>query len=126
MPAPQVIIKLKTGAKKDGSLTAIEAETLLESGSFAGAVLAINAVMICSFYQWPSFEYRGAEVLTNKPSIAAYRAPTAPHTFFALDSQMESLAHLLGVDPITFRERNMSREGDKMTQGAPWASHGAR
>ena len=126
MPAPQVIIKLKTGAKKDGSLTAIEAETTLESGAFAGAILAINAVMIGSFYQWPNFEYRGTEVLTNKPSIAAYRAPTAPHTFFALDSQMESLARQLGLDPIEFRERNMAHEGDKMTHGQSWASHGAR
>jgi CO/xanthine dehydrogenase Mo-binding subunit len=113
MPAPQVIIRLKTGARKDGSLTAIEADTVLESGAFAGAILAINAVMLGSFYQWPSFEYRGREVLTNKPSIAAYRAPTAPHTFFALDSQMESLARALGLDPVEFRERHMAREATR-------------
>jgi CO/xanthine dehydrogenase Mo-binding subunit len=125
MPAPQVIIRLKTGVKKDGTLLALEADTTLESGAFAGAVLAINAVMICSFYRWPSFEYHGREVLTNKPSIAAYRAPTAPHTFFALDSQMESLARALGLDPIELRERHMSRQGDTMTHGRPWATHGA-
>jgi CO/xanthine dehydrogenase Mo-binding subunit len=125
MPAPQVVIRLKTGAKKDGTLMALDAETTLEAGAFSGAALAINAVMLASFYQWPNFEYRGREVLTNKPSIAAYRAPTAPHTFFALDCQMESLAQMLGLDPIAFRERHMSHQGDRMTQGQPWASHGA-
>src|SRR6185369_3181232 len=125
MPAPQVIIRLKTGAKKDGTLMALDAATTLEAGAFSGAALAINAVMLASFYQWPNFEYRGREVLTNKPSIAAYRAPTAPHTFFALDCQMEALAQMLGLDPIAFRERHMSHQGDRMTQGAPWASHGA-
>ena len=39
MPAPQVIIRLKTGVKRDGTLMALEAETIIESGAFSGAVL---------------------------------------------------------------------------------------
>src|SRR5215470_13170032 len=91
MPAPQVIIRLKTGVKRDGTLMALEAETVLDTGAFSGTVLAVSGVFLASLYKWPSFEVRGFEVLTHKPSIAAYRAPVAPHTIFALDSHMEQI-----------------------------------
>src|SRR5438093_2184052 len=125
MPAPQVIIRLKTGVKKDGSLTALEAETVLESGAFSGTVLAVSSVFLGSLYKWPAFEVKGSEVLTHKPSVAAYRAPAAPQTIFAIDSQMEQMARALGVDSTEFRARHLSRPGDPMANNQPWASNGA-
>jgi CO/xanthine dehydrogenase Mo-binding subunit len=125
MPAPQVIIRLKTGAKKDGTLTALEAETVLESGAFSGAVLAVSAVFLGSLYKWPAFDIKGSEVLTHKPSVAAYRAPVAPQSIFAIDSQMDALAKALGLDPVEFRARHLSRPGDPMVNNQPWASMGA-
>jgi CO/xanthine dehydrogenase Mo-binding subunit len=125
MPAPQVIIRLKTGAKKDGTLTALEAETIIESGAFSGAVLAVSAVFLGSLYQWPAFDIKGSEVLTHKPSVAAYRAPVAPQSIFAIDSQMEALARALKLDPVAFRARHLSRPGDPMVNSQPWASMGA-
>jgi CO/xanthine dehydrogenase Mo-binding subunit len=124
MPAPQVIIRLKTGARRDGSLTALEAETVLESGAFSGTVLAVSAVFLGSLYRWPAFDIKGSEVLTHKPSVAAYRAPVAPQTIFAIDSQMEELACALGLDPVEFRARHLSRPGEPMVNNQPWASHG--
>jgi hypothetical protein len=85
--------------KRDGTLMALEAETILESGSFSGAVLTMSAVFIAQLYKWPSFDVKGFEVLTHKPSVAAYRAPTAPQTFFAVDSHMEQIALELWLDP---------------------------
>ncbi len=126
MPAPQVIIRLKTGVKRDGTLVALEAETILESGAFAGAVLAMSAVFLGSLYKWPSFDIRGFEVLTHKPSIAAYRAPTAPQTTFAIDSHMEQIARILGLDPVEFRLQHLIQEGDPMANGQPWQSNGAK
>ena len=126
MPAPQVIIKLKTGAKRDGTLMALDGETIIESGAFSGAVLTMSAVFLSSVYQFPNFEVRGFEVLTHKPSIAAYRAPTAPQTFFAIDPQMEQMALALKVDPVEFRLRHLMKEGDPMANGQPWQSNGAR
>jgi CO/xanthine dehydrogenase Mo-binding subunit len=125
MPAPQVIIRLKTGARRDGTLMALEAETVLESGAFSGTVLAVSAVFLGSLYRWPAFDIKGSEVLTHKPSVAAYRAPVAPQTIFAIDSQMEQLAHALGVDAVEFRARHLSRPGDPMVNNQPWASNGA-
>jgi CO/xanthine dehydrogenase Mo-binding subunit len=124
MPAPQVIIRLKTGAKRDGMLTALEAETVLESGAFSGTVLAVSAVFLGSLYKWPAFDIKGSEVLTHKPSVAAYRAPVAPQTIFAIDSQMASLARALDLDPVEFRARHLSHPGDPMVNNQPWASHG--
>src|SRR5262249_54349847 len=124
MPAPQVIIRLKTGAKRDGTLMALEAETVLESGAFSGTVLAVSAVFLGSLYRWPAFDIRGSEVLTHKPSVAAYRAPVAPQTIFAIDSQMEHLARELGLDPVEFRARHLTRPGEPMVNNQPWASHG--
>ena len=125
MPAPQVIIRLKTGVKRDGSLMALEAETVLESGAFSGTVLAVSAVFLGSLYKWPAFDIKGSEVLTHKPSVAAYRAPVAPQTIFAIDSQMEHLARALDLDPIEFRKRHLSRPGEPMANNQPWASNGA-
>jgi CO/xanthine dehydrogenase Mo-binding subunit len=125
MPAPQVIIKMKTGAKRDGTLMAIEAEAILESGAYSGAVLAVAGVFLASLYLFQNFDVKGFEVLTHKPSIAAYRAPVAPQTIFAIDSQMEQMAKKLGVDPVEFRLRHLQREGDKMANNQPWLSNGA-
>src|SRR5215470_16147320 len=123
-PAPQVIIRLKTGVKRDGTLMALEAETVIESGAFSGAVLAVSSVFLASLYLWPAFEVRGFEVLTHKPSIAAYRAPVAPHTIFAIDSHMEQIALALGIDPVEFRLRYLQSEGKPMANNQPWLNNG--
>jgi CO/xanthine dehydrogenase Mo-binding subunit len=86
----------------------------------------MSAVFLSSVYQWPNFDVRGFEVLTHKPSIAAYRAPTAPHTFFAIDSQMEQMARELKLDPVEFRMRHLMKEGDPMANGQPWQPNGAK
>jgi CO/xanthine dehydrogenase Mo-binding subunit len=126
MPAPQVIIKLKTGVKRDGTLMALDAETVIDSGAFSGAVLAVSAVFLGSMYKWPSFDIRGFEVLTHKPSVAAYRAPVAPQTIFAIESQMEQIARDLDLDSVEFRMRHLIQEGDPMVNGQPWQSNGAK
>jgi CO/xanthine dehydrogenase Mo-binding subunit len=126
MPAPQVIIRLKTGVKRDGTLMALEAETILDAGAISGTVLTMSGVFLGSLYRWPSFDIRGFEVLTHKPSVAAYRAPTAPQTIFALDSHMEDIARQLGLDPTGFRLRHLMREGDPMANDQVWQSNGAR
>ncbi len=126
MPAPQVIIRLKTGVKRDGTLMALEAETILDAGAFSGTVLAVSAVFLGSMYKWPAFDIRGFEVLTHKPSVAAYRAPVAPQTIFAIESQMQQIARALELEPVEFRMRHLIQEGDPMVNGQPWQSNGAK
>src|SRR5204862_193731 len=106
------------------TLVALDGEVVIESGAFSGAVLAVSGVFLASLYKWPAFDVRGFEVLTHKPSIAAYRAPVAPHTIFAIDSQMEQIARTIGEDPVAFRLRHVEREGDPMANGQPWLNNG--
>ena len=90
-----IITPQDRGRRSDGTLVALDAETVIESGAFSGAVLAVSAVFLGSMYKWPAFDIRGFEVLTHKPSVAAYRAPVAPQTIFAIESHMEQIARTL-------------------------------
>jgi CO/xanthine dehydrogenase Mo-binding subunit len=126
MPAPSVTIKLKTGVKKDGTPLALEAETVIEAGAYSGAVLTMSGVFLASVYQWPAFQVTGYEVLTHKPSIAAYRAPMAPQTAFVIDSHMDQIARQLGLDPAAYKLRYLQTGGDLMAHGQPWQPNGAR
>src|SRR5215212_446199 len=126
MPAPSVTIKLKTGVKKDGTPLALEAETVIEAGAYSGAVLTMSGVFLASVYQWQNFQVTGYEVLTHKPSIAAYRAPMAPQTAFVIDSHMDQIARHLGLDPATYKLQHLEKGGDLMAHGQPWQPNGAR
>src|SRR5437773_1885844 len=64
-PAPQVIIRLKSGVKRDGTLMALEAETVIESGAVSGTVLAVAAVFLGSLYRSPAFAITGSEALLH-------------------------------------------------------------
>jgi CO/xanthine dehydrogenase Mo-binding subunit len=126
MPAPAVVIRLKTGVKNDGTPLALEAETIVEAGAFSGALLTMSAVFLASVYLWPNFDVQGFEVLTNKPSVAAYRAPLAPQTHFAIDSHMDHIARKLGLDPAEYKLRYLQQGGDQMANGQEWAVNGAQ
>ncbi len=123
-PAPPAVIELKLGARRDGTLTALEGRAVFDAGAYAGAPLGIALLMIGSYYKIPNIELRGYEVLTHKPGNGAYRAPGAVQGTFAIESVMDELARTIGLDPIDFRLRNASRPGDPMVNGQPWPKMG--
>ena len=53
----------------------------------------------------------GYDVVTNRPKVAAYRAPGAPISEFAVECVMDELAKKLGMDPVEFRLKNAAKEG---------------
>jgi xanthine dehydrogenase molybdenum-binding subunit len=55
--------------------------------------------------------------VTNKPHVAAYRAPGATPTNFALESVIDEVGKALHLDPLGFRLQNVSRPGDPMPDG---------
>lgn len=125
-PAPEVIVELKTGAKRDGTLTALQARAILDAGCFPGGPLNNVCLLVGGLYRFPNFDIEGFEVLTHKPSQAAYRAPGAPHGTFAIESQMDALARRLGIDRMEFRLRHCADTGDLMPHGKPWPLIGMR
>jgi CO/xanthine dehydrogenase Mo-binding subunit len=56
-------------------------------------------------------------VVTNRPKVAAYRAPGAPIAEFAVESVVDELAEKLEIDPIEFRLKNAAKQGTKAAYG---------
>jgi CO/xanthine dehydrogenase Mo-binding subunit len=125
-PAPAAVVELRTGARRDGRLTALQARVVFDAGAYAGAPLGIALLLLGSYYQAANLDLRGYEVLTHKPGNGAYRAPGAAQATFALESQMDELARTLGMDPLELRLVNASRPGDPMISGQPWPRMGLR
>jgi CO/xanthine dehydrogenase Mo-binding subunit len=126
-PAPHSIIRLKTGARRDGTLTAIEGEILVDAGAFAsGWIMNSITSSIRDSYRFTAWQLTGKEVLTNKAPIGSYRAPGGPNGSFAIESQMDETARRLGLDPLAFRVKNLLREGDPLTNSEPQVRTGSR
>jgi CO/xanthine dehydrogenase Mo-binding subunit len=125
-PAPQSVIDLKTGMKRDGTLTALQSRVVYDSGAFPGAAMAIGCILLGGYYRCPNLEIEGFEVLTNKVSVGAYRAPAAPNVTFAIESQMDIMARGLGLDPLEVRLKNAVQEGDPLPIETPYPRIGLR
>ncbi|HJX03848.1 MAG TPA: xanthine dehydrogenase family protein molybdopterin-binding subunit, partial [Dehalococcoidia bacterium] len=115
-PAPDTVITVKTGVKKDGRLTAVSATMIYDYGALHG-VHGMAEVPFASFtglspYNVPNMNIECFSVYTNKAPSGPYRAPTAPQGAFAVESQMDLTARALGMDPIDFRLINAVDEGD--------------
>jgi CO/xanthine dehydrogenase Mo-binding subunit len=125
-PAGGAVIDVKIGGKRDGTLTAIQARLVYDSGCYSASPYNIGALLLGSYYQCEHLDIASYEVLTNKPGVGAYRAPGAPHATFAIEQAVDELAVTLGLDPVAFRLRNASAEGQPQAHGTPWPSIGIR
>ncbi len=125
-PAPAVIMHVKTGARRDGTLTALKATVIVDTGAYPGGTAGIVCALLGGTYRFPNLLIDGYDVLTNKPGTGAYRAPGAPQACFAIEGQMALLAQELGLDPIEFRLKNAVGEGDLQPDGRPWRRIGSR
>ncbi|HET8843162.1 MAG TPA: molybdopterin cofactor-binding domain-containing protein, partial [Ktedonobacteraceae bacterium] len=119
-PAPRSSVTLKLGAKKDGTLVAMEARVILDTGAYAGASPMLGGIILGSTYRCPNIDLRCYEVLTNKVGVGAYRAPNAPQMTFALESLVEELSQKLGMDSLEFRLKNALKEGDSTLDRRKW------
>lgn len=126
VPAPGTIVEVKTGAKKDGTLTALEARVIVDTGAYPGGTAGILSMMLGGTYRWPNLQIDAYEVLTNKPGCGAYRAPGTPQACFAIEGNMAEMCAELGLDPLQFRLQNCVVEGDAMPGGSDWPRLGSR
>lgn len=115
-----VKIRYKSGAKRDGTLTAVEADILEDSGAYASYGIAVCircAVHATGPYQVPHVKVRSRMVYTNNPWGGAMRGFGVPQMAFAHESQMDLLAKELKMDPIEFRLKNVVRIGSETATG---------
>ncbi|TMD55943.1 MAG: xanthine dehydrogenase family protein molybdopterin-binding subunit [Chloroflexi bacterium] len=117
-PAPASYTDLKLGAKRDGTLTALEIGMVWDNGAASGWHAGLAGVLFSSPYLVPNYSYTAYEVSTNKTPVDAYRAPAGTQAFFALESALDELALKLKVDPLELRLKNARREGEKLPDGS--------
>ena len=125
-PASAGRVKVKIGAKRDGTITAMQANLAYEAGAFPGAPIPMGCMSIFSAYNCPNLAMEAFDVLVNKPRVEAYRAPGAPQAMYASECLVTELAGELGMDPIDLRLKNAADEGDIAPYGPPFGPIGLR
>ena len=138
-------IHIRAGFKSDGSITAIEASALLDTGAYlaSGAGVARRAGQgILYLYHCANVKYEAHLAYTNRPTAGSYRALGAPQGHFALESLMDRAAEHFGMDPLDFRLKNHVRpegqpgqrttpldqviDSQPLEGGIPFSSNGLR
>ncbi|MEX1018889.1 MAG: xanthine dehydrogenase family protein molybdopterin-binding subunit [Litorilinea sp.] len=117
-------IHVKIGAKKDGTITAAQAELIYEAGAYPGSPVGAASGVILAPYRLDNVQIDGYDVVVNKPKTAAYRAPGGTNAAFASESVINELAEQLGIDSLEFRQRNAVVEGDRRPDGPVYARIG--
>ena len=110
-PTSGTNVKVKIGANKEGKITAAQAELNYQAGAFAGSSLPLAAITVFTRYDIENVHVTGHDVTSNRPKVAAYRAPGAPMIAFGVESVIDEIAEALEIDPIEIRLRNAAKEG---------------
>ena len=119
-------VKVKIGAKKDGTITAADAEIILQAGAFPGSPMGPACMTCFAMYDLENARTVGFDVVSNRPKVAAYRAPGAPISTFATESALDELARELGIDPVEIRLKNAAKDGTKALYGPTLQNIGYR
>jgi CO/xanthine dehydrogenase Mo-binding subunit/aerobic-type carbon monoxide dehydrogenase small subunit (CoxS/CutS family) len=118
-------ITVKLGAKKDGTLTAIQMRVVSDTGAYgnhAGEVVASCLGSSIATYRCPNKKGTGYAVYTNTVPSGAFRGYGATQPAFAAECAIDELARQLGIDPFTTRRTNMIRAIDPVQ--SIWPSPG--
>src|SRR2546426_10275331 len=114
------VMRYRSGATRDGTLTALEAELVSDSGAYAALspwVLLYSLVTATGPYRIPHVRVDATTVYTNNPVASAYGCFGSIQTCLAYEGQMDALAAALGIDPLALREKNFLRKGDALATG---------
>ncbi|HEX7409504.1 MAG TPA: xanthine dehydrogenase family protein molybdopterin-binding subunit [Candidatus Binatia bacterium] len=104
---PATAQRLRIGARRDGTLTAIELSSVGTAGVATGAGVGLIAERL---YACPNFQSEQSDVFIHAGPGCAMRAPGFPQGAFALEQCIDELAERLGVDPLALRDRIDVRE----------------
>ncbi len=113
-------IRIRTGAKRDGTLVARALEAWFDGGAYAddsAAVMNFALFFGTGPYRFEHVELVGHAVYTNKLRAGAFRGFGNPQITFAAESQIDDIAGELGMDPLDLRLKNIVRLGDRWIGG---------
>ena len=106
----ETAIKLKLGMTKDGTITAVECESIHRAGGYSGygvVTILYNGSMLFAIYELQNVKYKGFRVLTNMPPPGAFRGHGTVNIRFAFESLLDDMAETLGLDPFAVRRANL-------------------
>jgi 4-hydroxybenzoyl-CoA reductase subunit alpha len=124
---PRTIIELKTGVRKDGSITAVAAKVIQDGGAYCSygvVTILYSGALLGALYDIPHIRYDGYRVLTNKPACGAMRGHGTVNVRFAFESQLDELAAKIGLDGATIRRRNLLKPPTITVNGLRVQSYG--
>ncbi len=116
-PTSGAHVWVKVGATKDGRITAAEAELKYQAGAFQGSPVQPGCMCAFAPYDLENVKVVGYDVVTNRPKVAAYRAPGGPISEYGVECVIDELARELGQDPVDFRLQNAAKEGTHAAYG---------
>jgi 4-hydroxybenzoyl-CoA reductase alpha subunit len=120
-----VLMKMKTGVTKDGKLTGMHLQTLLDGGGYGShgpASTFYTGVLTPVTYHYPRFKFEACRVFTNKPACGPKRGHGTPQPRFGQEVQLDKIAEKLAIDPAELRLKNLTK-ADSLT--ASWLRVGS-
>ncbi len=124
-----VLLKLRSGCRKDGTLTFRAVETVHDNGAYTSWGATTPFVMmqtISSLYRVPHCKYHTQAIYTNNPYAGSFRGYGNLQATFAVEAHMDKLAEALGMDGLDFRLKNAQAPGEVTPQGMHFRSCGFR
>ena len=114
------VIRMRTGATKDGKLTAVQATLYGDGGAYASLsdkVLTRATTHASGPYDVPNVKVDCFATYTNNVPSGAFRGFGVSQSCFAVESNMDILAGKLGIDPVAFRRMNALEVGSTTATG---------
>ncbi|MBV9360639.1 MAG: molybdopterin-dependent oxidoreductase [Betaproteobacteria bacterium] len=107
-----VLMKMKTGVTKEGKLSGMHLQTLLDGGGYGShgpASTFYTGVLTPVTYHYPRFKFEACRVFTNKPACGPKRGHGTPQPRFGQEVQLDKIAVKLGMDPAELRLKNVTK-----------------
>ena len=124
-------IRMKTGVKKDGTITANAMYVLTDTGAYGCHALTVTgntghksmALYVGDgvYRQKPNIRFYADVVYTNHPPAGAYRGYGVPQGYWAVERQMERIARALGISSLEFRMKNALHPGELQPFSTTWS-----
>lgn len=124
-------IRMKTGVRRDGTITANQMIALSDTGAYGCHALTVTGntghksmalyVGDGPYRLSPNIRFYADVVYTNTPPAGAYRGYGVPQGYWAVERHMEKIARQLGLDPLAFRLKNALRAGELHPFSTAWS-----
>ncbi len=111
---------IKTGVKRDGTLTAMHFRSYLDGGGYGSYGIATTyytGALQTVTYRLPCYKFEGMRLFTNKPPCGPKRGHGTTQPRYAVEVHLDKIAHDLGIDPVELRRRNLIEPNTRTVNG---------